>query len=144
MMGVGVGRWSEYSEALLSLVSFHETRRERAKERHVRTLTMPKHERPPPLPLKVLRGLRMRHLTHLTSRNHNRMRPPHVHGEPKGGGEVPETLLFFLALVVLVGSTPPASLTADEGGGGAELEEGGRDLERKPDAGEGVRRVMWA
>ena len=85
----------------------------------------------------------MRHPTHRTPRNHN-LRPPHVHGEPKGGGEVPAMLLFFLALVVLVGSTPPASLTADEGGGGAELEEGGRDLERKPDAGEGVRRVMWA
>ena len=48
MMGVGVGGWSEYSEALLWLVSFHETRRERGKERHIRTLTLPKHE--PPMP----------------------------------------------------------------------------------------------
>ena len=73
------------------------------------------HPFPPPLPLIVLGGLRMRHPTHRTPRNHN-LRPPHVHGEPKGGGEVPAMLLFFLALVVLVGSTPPASLTADEGG----------------------------
>ena len=29
-----------------------------------------------------------------------------------------------------MGATPPAPLTADDGGGGAELEEGGRDLER--------------
>ena len=43
----------------------------------------------------------MRHPTHLTPQNHNRMRSPHVHGEPKGGGEVPEMLLLWLALVVL-------------------------------------------
>ena len=29
-----------------------------------------------------------------------------------------------------MGPTPPAPLTADDGGGGAELDEGGRDLER--------------
>ena len=51
MMGAGVGRWSEYSEALLSLVSFHKTQRERAKERHVRTLVCPSmSHRCPPLP----------------------------------------------------------------------------------------------
>ena len=32
---------------------------------------------------------------------------------------------------MLAGPTPPAPFTADEGGGGAELEEGGRDLERE-------------
>ena len=52
--------------------------------------------------------------------------------------------LFLLALVVLVGSTPPAPLTADDGGGGAELEERGPDLAWERNAGEGVRRVMWA
>ena len=56
----------------------------------------------------------MRHATQLTPRNHNRMRPPHVHGEPKGGGEVPEMLLFFLALVVLAGPILPAPFAADE------------------------------
>ena len=77
MMGAGVGRWSEYSEALLSLVSFHETRRERAKERHVRTLVCPSMNHPfsPTLPVEVLRGLRIRHPTHFTPQNHNRMRP---------------------------------------------------------------------
>ena len=69
---------------------------------------------PPPLPLEVLRGLRMRHPTHLTPRHLNRMRSPHVHGEPKGGGEIPEMLLFFLALVVLAGPTLPAPFAADE------------------------------
>ena len=48
-------------------------------------------------------------------------------------------LLFLLALVVLAGPTPFAG-----GGGGAELEEGGRDLERERDPGEGVCRVRWA
>ena len=43
-----------------------------------------------------------------------------------------------------MGPTPPAPVTADDGGGGGELEEGGRDLERKRDPGEGVRRIMWA
>ena len=37
---------------------------------------------------------------------------------------------FLLALVVLAGPTPPAPFAANEGGGRAELEEGGRDLER--------------
>ena len=32
----------------------------------------------------------------------------------------------------------------EDGGGLAELEEGGRDLERERDAGEGVCRVRWA
>ena len=82
----------------------------------------------------------MRHPTHLT---HNRMRPPHVHGEPKGGGEVPEMLLFFLAEVVLVGPTSPAPLTADDGGGGAQLDEGGCNLEQD-ETPVRVRRVMWA
>ena len=86
----------------------------------------------------------MRHLTHLTSRNHNRMRPPHVHGEPKGGGEVPETLLFFLALVVLAGPTLPAPFAVKDGGGVAQLEKRGCNLERERDAGEGVCRVRWA
>ena len=85
----------------------------------------------------------MRHPTHLTPRNHNRMRPPHVHGEPNGGGEVPEMLLFFLAEVVLAGPTPPAPLTADDGGGGAQLDEGGHDLEQD-ETPVRVRRVMWA
>ena len=53
-------------------------------------------------------------------------------------------LLFRLALVVLAGPTPPAPFAAADGGGGAELEEGGRDLERERDAGEGVCRVKWA
>ena len=66
----------------------------------------------------------------------------HVHGEPKGGGEIPEMLLFWLVLVVLADPTLPAQVAADDGGGGAELEEGGRDLERERDAGEGVRRIM--
>ena len=74
------------------------------------------HPLSPPLPLAVLSGLRMRHPTHLTSQNHNRMRPPHVHGEPKGGREVPQILVFLLVPVVLVGPTPPAPLTADDGG----------------------------
>ena len=39
--------------------------------------------------------------------------------------------MFLLALVVLAGPTPPAPFAPDEGGGGAELEEGGRDLERE-------------
>ena len=56
----------------------------------------------------------MRHLTHLTPRDHNCMRPPHVHGEPKGGGEVPEMLLLWLALLVLADPTPPAQVAADE------------------------------
>ena len=43
-----------------------------------------------------------------------------------------------------MGPTPSAPLTADDGGGGAELEDGGRDLERERDADEGVRRIMWA
>ena len=86
----------------------------------------------------------MRHPTHLTPGNHNRMWPPHLHGEPKGGGEVPEMLLFFLALVVLAGPALPAPFAADDGGAGTELEKGGRDLERERDAGGGVRRVMWA
>ena len=81
--GVGVGRWSEYSEALLSLVSFHETRRERGKERHIRTLTLPKHEPPMPSPASSIERstqgtARMRHptqTTHVTSRNDNGMRP---------------------------------------------------------------------
>ena len=68
----------------------------------------------PPLPLEVLRGLRMHHPTHLTPWNHNRMWPPHVHGEPEGGEEVPEMLLFFLALVVLAGPTLPAPFAVDE------------------------------
>ena len=38
----------------------------------------------------------------------------------------------------------PDPFPADEGGAGAELEEGGRDLERERDAGEGVCRVRWA
>lgn len=50
-------------------------------------------------------------------------------------------LLFLLALVVLAGPTPPAPFTV---GGGAELEEGGRDLERERDPGEGVCRVRCA
>ena len=37
--------------------------------------------------------------------------------------EVPDILLFLLALVVLTGPTPPAQFAADEGGGRAELEE---------------------
>ena len=86
----------------------------------------------------------MRHSTHLTLRNHNRMRSPHVHGEPKGGGDVPDMLLFFLDLVVRVGHTPPAPFAVEDGGGVAELEEGGTDLEREQDAGEGVCRVRWA
>ena len=133
-MGVGVGRWSEYAETMSSLVSFHETRRER-KERHIRTLTLPKHEPPipPSSPIKSTQRT-----TDVTPRNHNRMRSPHVHGEPKGGGEVPEMLLFFLDLVVRAGHTPPAPFAVEEGGGEAELEEGGRDLERERDAGEGV------
>jgi len=49
--------------------------------------------------------------------------------------------LFLLALVVLAGPTPPAPFAA---GGGAELQEGGRGLERERDAGEGECRVMWA
>ena len=56
----------------------------------------------------------MRHPTHLTPRNDNRMRPPHVYGESKGGGEIPEMLLFFLALVVLAGPTLPGPFAADE------------------------------
>ena len=44
---------------------------------------------------------------------------------------------------MLAGPTPPAPFTADEGGGGAELEEGGRHLEREWDTGEGVCRVRW-
>ena len=59
----------------------------------------------------------------------------------KRGGEVPEMLLSLLALVVLAGPTPPAPFAA---GGGAELQEGGRDLERERDAGEGECRVRWA
>ena len=50
MLMMGVGRWSEYSEALLWLVSFHETRR----ERHIRTLTLPKHE--PPIPSSPIKS----------------------------------------------------------------------------------------
>ena len=42
-----------------------------------------------------------------------------------------------------MGPTPPAPLTADDGGGGAGLEEGGRDLGRQRDADEGVCRVRW-
>ena len=42
------------------------------------------------------------------------------------------------------GPTPPAPFAPDEGGGGAEVEEGGRDLERERDAGEDVCRVRWA
>ena len=44
------------------------------------------------------------------------------------------------------GPTPPAPCAADEGGGGAELEEGGRELEQERDAGEGVCcvRRAWA
>ena len=42
------------------------------------------------------------------------------------------------------GPHPPAPLTVDDSGGGAELDEGGRDLERERDADEGVRRIMWA
>ena len=57
---------------------------------------------------------------------------------------MPEILLFLLALVVLAGPTPPAPFAPDEGGGGAEPEEGGRDLDRERDAGEGVCRVRWA
>ena len=64
--------------------------------------------------MRSIRGLRMRHPTHLTPRNHNRMRSPHIHGEPKGGGEVPEMLLFWLALVVLADPTLPAQVAADE------------------------------
>ena len=59
----------------------------------------------------------------------------------KEGREVPEILLFLLALVVRAGPTPPAPFAADEGGERAELEEGGRDLERERDAGEG--KVYW-
>ena len=33
---------------------------------------------------------------------------------------------------------------ADDGGGGTEPEEGGRDLDRERDAGEGVCRDRWA
>ena len=76
--------------------------------------------------------------THPTPWNHNRMRPPMSMVNTKRGGEVPEILLFLLALVVLAGPTPLAPFAADEGGGGAELEEGGRDLERERDAGEGL------
>ena len=36
------------------------------------------------------------------------------------------------------GPTPSAPYAADEGGGGAELDEGGRDLERERDVGEGA------
>ena len=72
------------------------------------------HPCPPPLPLEILRGLRMRHPTHLTPRNHNRMGPPHDHCEPKGGEEVPEMLFFWLALVVLAGPTLPAPFAADD------------------------------
>jgi hypothetical protein len=52
--------------------------------------------------------------------------------------------LFLLVLVVLAEPIPPAPFVGDEDGGGAEPEEGGRDLERERDAGEGARRVMWA
>ena len=43
-----------------------------------------------------------------------------------------------------MGPTPSAPFAADEGGGEGELEEGGRDLEREQDAGEGVCCVRWA
>ena len=52
--------------------------------------------------------------------------------------------MFLLALVVLAGPTPPAPFAPDDGGGGTEPEEGGRDLDRERDAGEGVCRVRWA
>ena len=54
-----------------------------------------------------------------------------------------QEILFLLALVVLASPTPPAPFAVHEGGGGAELEEGGHDLERERDAGEGVCRVRW-
>ena len=44
---------------------------------------------------------------------------------------------------MLTGPTPPAPFTADERGGGAELEEGGHDLEWEWDTGEGVCHVRW-
>ena len=50
-------------------------------------------------------------------------------------------LLFLLALVVRAGHTPPDPFAVE---GVAELEEGGSDLERERDAGEGVCRVRWA
>lgn len=53
-------------------------------------------------------------------------------------------LSFLLALVVLAGPIPPDPFAADDGGKGAELEEGGRDLGRERDAGERVCRVRWA
>ena len=55
-----------------------------------------------------------------------------------------EILLFLLALVVRAGHTPLAPFAVKDGGEVAQLEKGGRDLERERDAGEGVCRVRWA
>ena len=121
MMGVGVGCWE-------TRLCYHYrcSSPSKGKKRGLRALTPPRHKLPILLP-----GIRIAAASH-------------VHGEhQKEAGKSPK-YLFLPALVVLVGPTPSAPLTADDGGGGAELEDGGRDLERERDAGEGVRRIMWA
>ena len=144
MMGVGVRRWSEYSEALLPLVSFHETRRDRGKERHIRTLTLPKHE--PSIPSSPIRGSQ---------------RTTHAPSYPSYS---PESQLHAISPCpwltkrrrgsprnadILAGASGPSGphtacpTCGGWGEGEAELEEGGCDLERERDAGEGVRRIMW-
>ncbi|EDR07051.1 uncharacterized protein LACBIDRAFT_328338 [Laccaria bicolor S238N-H82] len=69
-----------------------------------------------------------------------RMRHPTQTMTPKGGGELPDFT------IIPPGPTSPAPFAVDEVGGGAELEEGGRDLDREREAGErvgGVERLWW-
>ena len=102
-------------------------RKRRGKKRGLRALTLPSHVPPissrasSPIRRSTQGTARMRHptqTTQATPRNYNRMRPP--------------------MSMVNTKSNCPIS------GGGAELEEGGRDLKRERDAGEGVCHVGWA
>ena len=83
----------------------------------------------------------MRHptqTTHPTPWNHNRMRPPMSMVNTKGRRGSPRNTIIPPGPNRPRGPTPSAPYAADEGGRGVELEEGGRDLEGVPDAGEDV------